>query len=191
MVNLIVEPITPIFACCDALLTAEDIASASRFQRESRRVEHLSWRRIVRRELGRDVDIRYNDVGAPEVDTPNIYISVSHSRDVVVVAISDAAVGVDVERSDRNFEGVRSRIMDAYEQSLSDDALWTAMAWCAKEAAYKLYGRRGIDLLEGIKLKSYNRDIQQVGVSIEGVAVAVDFDFSHSGYIVATAVYCN
>jgi phosphopantetheinyl transferase len=65
------------------------------------------------------------------------------------------------------------------------------MAWCAKEAAYKLYGRRGIDLLEGIKLKSYNRDIQQVGVSIEGVAVAVDFDFSHSGYIVATAVYRN
>lgn len=191
MVKLFVEAVSPIFACCDTLLTAQDVASASRFQNERRRAEHLAWRRVVRRELGRDVDIRYNDVGAPEVDTPNIYISVSHSRDVVVVAISDAAVGVDVERSDRNFEGVRSRIMDAYEQSLSDDALWTAMAWCAKEAAYKLYGRRGIDLLEGIKLKSYNRDIQQVGVSVEGVAVAVDFDFSHSGYIVATAVYRN
>ena len=72
MVRLIVEEVPPLYLCCDTLLTAQDIASASRFQNERRRNEHLAWRRIVRRELGREVVIDYDDTGAPCVDTPNI-----------------------------------------------------------------------------------------------------------------------
>ena len=76
MTKIFVETIPTIFTCCDTLLVAEDVASAARFQNERRRCEHLAWRRIVRRELGRDVHISYNEVGAPKVDKDNIYISV-------------------------------------------------------------------------------------------------------------------
>ena len=57
MVKLIIEPVPPVYLCCDALITASDVASASRFQNDSRRREHLAWRRIVRNELGRRVVI--------------------------------------------------------------------------------------------------------------------------------------
>ena len=74
MVRLFVEALPALYACCDVLVRPQDVASAARFQNDKRRREHLAWRRIVRRELGREVVIDYNDVGAPKVDTPNIYI---------------------------------------------------------------------------------------------------------------------
>ena len=102
MVKLVVEAIPPVYLCCDTLITASDVASASRFQNDSRRREHLAWRRVVRSELGRGVVIDYNEVGAPVVDTPNTHISVAHCAQSVAVAIANEPVGVDIEALDRN-----------------------------------------------------------------------------------------
>lgn len=189
MVNLVVEPITPIFACCDALLTAEDIASASRFQRESRRVEHLSWRRIVRRELGRGVHIAYNDVGAPVVDIPNIYISVAHTSERwVAVAIADSRVGVDIECVERGFERVTSRYMSSSELLLSNHNHWSAMVWSAKEAVYKLGGRRGVDLVEDMRVVEYDSHQCVARVAFgEGDMASVKLSFVDDKYVVAVA----
>lgn len=191
MVNLVVEPISPIFACCDALLTAEDVASASRFQREARRAEHLSWRRIVRRELGRGVHINYNDVGAPIVDIPNIYISVAHTSERwVAVAIADSRVGVDIECVERGFERVASRYISKEELALSDHLHWGAMVWSAKEAIYKLWGRRGVDLLVDMHIVGYDAS-QSVAYAVLGddAKVRVAFSFVDENYVVAVATY--
>ena len=156
MVKLFVEPISPIFACCDRLIVAEDVASASRFQREARRVEHLAWRRIVRRELGSEVIISYNDVGAPIVDRPNIYISVAHAKErMVAVAIADRAVGVDIEYIDRDFERVAPRYMSAEEVQLSESGVWYAMVWSAKEAMYKVMGIETVEFTEQISIEPF------------------------------------
>ena len=156
MVKLFVEAIQPIFACCDALITAQDVASASRFQNEARRVEHLAWRRVVRRELGRGVQIEYNEVGAPIVDTPNTYISVAHTTGAVAVVIADTPVGVDIELLHRGFDRVASRYLSAEELALSSDDRWLAMVWSAKEAMYKLYGHKGVDLVEELRVTAYD-----------------------------------
>lgn len=189
MVNLFVEHISPIFACCDTLLTAEDVASASRFQREARRAEHLSWRRIVRRELGRGVHIDYNEVGAPIVDTPNIYISVAHTTEQrVAVVIADCPVGVDIESVDRGFERVASRYITSDELALSDHPHWGAMVWSTKEAIYKLYGRRGVDLCRDIRLVEYEADSQRAYALLDDDRrVVVEISFVDDKYVVAVA----
>ena len=190
MVNLFVEPISPIFACCDTLIVAEDVASASRFQREARRAEHLSWRRIVRRELGREVTIGYNDVGAPIVDSPNIYISIAHAKErMVAVAIADRRVGVDIEAMDRDFERVASRYMSAEERMLSADEAWYAMVWCAKEAMYKLRGRRGIDLMEDMHVVSYDATLGKAIGMVDGCRVCLDVKIIDNSYVVVVATY--
>lgn len=187
MVRLFVEKIAGIYACCDALITAQDIASASRFQNQSRRMEHLAWRRIVRRELGRGVSIDYNDVGAPVVDTPATSISVAHSREVVAVAIAEGRVGVDVESTERSFERAQSRYMSEGESALSSDALWPCMVWCAKEAIYKCYGRRGVDLRD-IALTEYDAE-HNIIYGIVCQKFCVEVKISHHGkYVVALAV---
>lgn len=186
MTKIFVETIPTIFTCCDTLLVAEDVASAARFQNERRRCEHLAWRRIVRRELGRDVHISYNEVGAPKVDKDNIYISVSHCRDAVAVAIADCSIGIDIESLDRDFERVKERYMCDSEMSLCTDKNWAAYAWIAKEAMYKLYGKQGVELREELIIESFdqatltlhgrlnNSDVARVEISLyDNTAVAV------------------
>lgn len=190
MVRLFVEEIPPVYACCDRLVTAQDVASASRFQNDRRRREHLAWRRIVRQELGTNIAIDYNDVGAPTVDTPNTYISVSHGADMVAVAIADETVGVDIEALDRNFDRVKSRYMSDLESAISDHKDWAAMVWSAKEAIYKLYGRREVDLMDDIHITAYNPEIMELRATAGNVDnIVVKTSFVDSRAVVAVATY--
>lgn len=188
MVKVLVECTPWAYACCDTLLTAEDVASASRFQNERRRNEHLAWRRVVRRELGRDVSISYNEVGAPIVDTPNTFISVAHGGGCVAVAIADERIGVDIESIERDFTMASTRYMSPEELLMSNDELWPAMVWCAKEALYKLYGKRGIELRTELQIKSYNADTKQLTAELMNERKAiVEMEIRKGEIIVATA----
>lgn len=190
MVRLFVEEIPPVYACCDRLVTAQDVASASRFQNDKRRREHLAWRRIVREELGTNVAIDYNVVGAPTVDTPNTYISVSHGADMVAVAIADEAVGVDIEALERNFDRVKSRYMSDVESALDDNHDWAAMVWSAKEAIYKLYGRREVDLMDDIHITAYNPETMELHATVGNVDnIVVKISLVGSRAVVAVATY--
>ena len=189
MVRLIVEEVPPLYLCCDTLLTAQDIASASRFQNERRRNEHLAWRRIVRRELGREVVIDYNDTGAPCVDTPNIYISIAHCPERVAVAIAEERIGVDIESRERNFLAAASRFMSKEERAICHDEDWAAMVWGTKEACYKYHGKRGIDLLDDIRIEYYNPTTRRIGVRFEdSSSVEVEISLHDEKYIVAHTI---
>lgn len=190
MRKLFVETIPWAYACCDANISAEDVASASRFQNERRRAEHLAWRRIVRRELGRNVSISYNEVGAPVVDTPNTYISVAHGAGCVVVAISDSRIGVDVESQERDFTKAGSRYMSDEEMALSVEQSWPAKVWTAKEALYKLYGKRGIELQTDLRITAYDNTTQQLTAQLSDTTKAVvDIATYEGGVVVATAYF--
>lgn len=189
MVKLYVEPIPSLYACCDALITAQDVASASRFQNERRRMEHLAWRRIVRRELGRGVGISYNEVGAPQVDVEGRYIGVAHCKERVLVAIADERVGVDIEPMYRDFGRVEERIMSVDERGLSSDDRWAGVVWCAKEAMYKYYGRSAIDLQRDLRIVAVDGVAKCVyGVLPNGERVEIKISLHEGKYIVATAV---
>lgn len=190
MVRVIVEPIPQVYACCDTLITAADVASAVRFQNERRRAEHLAWRLIVRRELGRTTTIDYNEVGAPTVDVPNTYISVAHGGGMVAVAIAEHVVGIDIEWGERNFERAKERYMSPKEIAMSHDALWTAMVWTAKEAMYKLYGKRGIDLRDDLHVVGYDHDTMRItGLLGDKHTALVDISVTKENMVVAVATF--
>ena len=190
MVKLIVEAIPPVYLCCDMLITASDVASASRFQNDKRRREHLAWRRIVRNELGRGVTIDYNEVGAPIVDSPNTYISVAHGGESVAVAIADEPVGVDIESLDRNYARIKSRFMTPAEESLSTMEEWPAVVWTAKEAIYKLYGKREVDLTEDIHITGLNTETMTLSAEVRDTkGIVVEVRIIDNNVVVATATY--
>ena len=190
MVKLVVEAIPPVYLCCDALITASDVASASRFQNDSRRREHLAWRRVVRSELGRGVVIDYNEVGAPVVDTPNTHISVAHGGESVAVAIANEPVGVDIESLDRNYERVKSRFMSPAEEALSSMEAWPAVVWTAKEAIYKLYGKREVDLTEDIRITVFDAERMTLEAEVrETKGINVEAQIIENRVAVAVATY--
>ena len=190
MVKLIVEAIPPVYLCCDMLITASDVASASRFQNDKRRREHLAWRRVVRNELGRSVTIDYNEVGAPIVDSPNTYISVAHGGESVAVAIADEPVGVDIESLDRNYARIKSRFMTPAEESLSTMEEWPAVVWTAKEAIYKLYGKREVDLTEDIHITAFDTRSMTLTAEVrERRDIVVEAQIIENSVAVAVATY--
>ena len=190
MVKLVVEAIPPVYLCCDALITASDVASASRFQNDRRRREHLAWRRVVRSELGRGVVIDYNEVGAPVVDTPNTHISVAHGGESVAVAIANEPVGVDIEALDRNYERIKSRFMSPAEEALSAMEAWPAVVWTAKEAIYKLYGKREVDLTEDIRIAAFDAERMTLEAEVrETKGINVEAQIIENRVAVAVATY--
>ena len=117
-------------------VTSDELAEARRFVREGRRREYLTWRAVVRRELGADVRIAYDAAGAPVVDRAGVYVGVSHCRGRVAVCLSDVPCAVDIEPETRDFSRAAPRYMSA------------------KEALYKYARRPGLDLLHDLRVEA-------------------------------------
>lgn len=137
-----------------SLVSPEEILTATAFGSSQRRSEYLAWRAIVRREVGSDAVISYNATGAPVVENYPVHISVSHCKGYVAVCICSSPCAVDIERPDRDFSRVLMRYLSPWEQTLSADSLFPAVAWCAKETLYKLSGRTGLDLLRDLHIEA-------------------------------------
>ena len=135
-----------------AWTTPEERAAAAAFA-PRRRDEWLSWRAVVRRELGHDVRIDYNALGAPCLPDGEACLSVSHCRGSIAVALAERPCAVDIETLARDFRSVAPRYLIPEEQMLSDDSHWLAVAWCAKETLYKYAGRRELDLLLDLRIE--------------------------------------
>ena len=148
--------------------TQEDIDFVEAFANINRRCEVLAWRAIVRRELGQDVEIFYDDYGAPKVEMPDTYISVSHSKGVVAVLFADKPCAVDIEQTNRDFRRVANRYLLQREQMLAEQYDIFAEMWCAKEALYKYYKKGGLDFVEHISISEYDLDRGVLRCSILG-----------------------
>lgn len=139
----------------EALATAEELQSVASFCSCSRRRERLAWRALLRESLGEQVEVRYQESGAPIIlNSPYKYISVSHSRTHVAIALSHTPCGVDIESLDRDFSKVESRYLCDEERVLSCEEWWSAAVWCAKETLYKVAQPEGVDLLSGLRIES-------------------------------------
>ena len=125
------------------------------------------------------------------VDTPNTWISVAHSQGVVAVAISNRAVGIDIESSERDFERAKSRFMSQEEMTLSSHKHWAAYVWCAKEALYKLYGKRGVELRDELRIESHDEATRQMQASLAGDKrrAVVEIQLHEGDMIVAVATF--
>lgn len=132
--------------------TAEERQTAAAFPSQRRRAEYLSWRTVVRRLLGADVQIGYNEIGAPVLKNRNLHIGVAHCEGRIAVCISERPCAVDIEPEGRDFRRAASRYLAPEERALSGDELLPAAVWCAKETLYKYSGRTELDLLRDIRI---------------------------------------
>lgn len=143
--------IEPLMSEEQALQAATDTErqTVALFAAERRR-EYLTWRAMLRREIG-PAEIIYNTVGAPIVaGCDDICIGVSHGAGRVALCISDTPCAVDIECLDRNFNRISSRYLTPNERALSSDPRFAAVVWCAKETLYKLSGEQGLNLLSDL-----------------------------------------
>jgi phosphopantetheinyl transferase len=136
-----------------ALLDARGRARATAISHVAVRARHVTaWatlRRLLAELEGGDpahVRLTVGRAGCPTTGTPTS-VSISHTRDLVVVAAClDGAVGVDVERRDRQPLPAPSRWCSPAEVAIwsalptADRPSWQVRTWTAKEATFKARG---------------------------------------------------
>ena len=102
---------------------------------------------LLHEALGEGVALEYLPDGRPVLSNhPGTHISISHTEGLVMLALSDEPIGVDVELRCRQTEvavkrlvsPVLARAMQCLNAALSDKNLIYTIAWTALEALYKL-----------------------------------------------------
>ncbi|MBA3648195.1 MAG: 4'-phosphopantetheinyl transferase superfamily protein [Chitinophagales bacterium] len=116
-----------------------------------RKLQWLSSRVLIRTMLETDQFIHLeNDLnGKPAIVNSPFNISISHSRNLSALIVSkDQEVGIDIEIITPKIERVANKFLNE-EEKLCIDKRRTAehlyTIWSAKEAMYKLYGKRQLD----------------------------------------------
>ena len=114
--------------------------------------------RSLANELFPNHQLAKNDFGKPEL-RPNSYsISISNTKDLIVMIGSNKKCGIDIESSERNIMKIKDKFINEYDFSYNgnnEDLLWT---WCAKECMYKIYGTPEIFFKEHLQIKSIDKN---------------------------------
>jgi 4'-phosphopantetheinyl transferase len=127
------------------------------FRSDSRQRQWLAYRHLIKELVSPEsYPVHYDEAGKPFLAGSDRHISVTHTENFAGVILSrQVRVGIDMEK-------VRPRIERVKEKFLSDDEIssipreyrleYLTLAWCAKEALYKLYGCRSLDFRQNLRL---------------------------------------
>jgi phosphopantetheinyl transferase len=101
--------------------------------------------------------IQKDEFGKPYLRESNHHISLSHSYPYVAAQIHpELSVGIDIEQPKEKLLKIAPRIMDASElQDAGSNITKHCIYWCAKEALYKVYGKRGLLFTNNLHLKPF------------------------------------
>ena len=128
---------------------------------EARRKEKLAERALLNTIFEDErVYLGHHDNGKPYLQNLATEISISHTNDYVAIILHpDEALGIDIERLDRDFSAVEKKALSEDELDDLDDRkknLQLAIYWCAKEAIYKRMSINGVDFAEQIEVERFN-----------------------------------
>ena len=127
-----------------------------------RQREKAAERLLLCRAFGRPVTLSHTEQGAPFVDDHDVNISITHTMELVAVALNDRyAIGLDAERVDRRqMLRVRDKFLNDSEKEFiaPEDLAAHVIAWTAKEAVIKVERNSAIDWTWGICLEPFNAD---------------------------------
>lgn len=105
-------------------------------------------------------DLQKDSFGKPFLVIENqvIHLSISHSFPYSAVVLHrNKAVGIDIEQINPKLEKIAKRMFHADELQWATTLQDLALLWCAKEAMYKWYGKRGIDFRQHLSILQYEK----------------------------------
>ncbi|MFT4903337.1 MAG: 4'-phosphopantetheinyl transferase [Thalassomonas sp.] len=126
--------------------------NTSNYTSEKRKKEHLVSKLLVN-EICPTKTIIYNEFGAPELNNGK-HISISHSKELVTVIISDTKSGIDIEKiSDKALRIASKFVSEKNLIKLNKEK--ATLIWCIKEAIYKWHQKGEVDFIKDIIIPEF------------------------------------
>lgn len=152
----------------------------------SKRLEFLAGRALVKTLVekigGEYTGIRKDEQGKPYLKDQQHEISLSHSSPYVAAQINrGGAVGIDIEQPKEKLLRVASRVLSDDEgKDAGSDIIKHCVYWCAKEAMYKIYGKRGLHFNNQLNLDPF--ELKKSGeltgyIRVNGVPTVVSLGY--------------
>lgn len=112
-----------------------------------------------------DKQLVKDEFGKPHAMDGSYHLSVSHSGDYAVAIGSGMhPVGIDIERIGNRIRKIASKFVNEEEEKLiraNDELKALYLIWSAKEAMYKLYGRKALNFKKHLFVEPF--DIRKEG----------------------------
>lgn len=127
----------------------------------TQRIEWLACRVVIRQLIeaqgGQYQGLQKDKYGKPFPIGLPWHISLSHTSGWAAAAVHQSRpVGIDIEPIREQFRRVVPRVLSADENAhAADDPNRLAIYWCAKEALYKLYGKRQLTFREHLHIDPF------------------------------------
>jgi phosphopantetheinyl transferase len=130
-----------------------------------RRLEWLSSRWLLHLMSGRRVRAAClkDEFGKPYLENSFFEISISHSREFVVVMAGPHPVGIDIQKLVGKIDSIAHKFLreeEAASLNGQDRLEHLHVYWGAKEALYKAYGRRQLDFREHIHIEPFEFNLR-------------------------------
>ena len=136
----------------DELLQLPHVISTADLNTEKRKKEWIASRLLLKK-ISPNTTISYNEFGAPKLNNGN-YISISHSKGLVAVIISQQQVGIDIEEISEKALRVSSKFISTNNLKFLTTEKAT-LIWCCKEAVYKWCQKGNIDFIKDIIIQPF------------------------------------
>lgn len=166
----------------DELLKLSRPFYLTKFKTEKRKKEFLASRLLVQ-EISQNTIITYNEFGAPELDNGK-YISISHSKEMVAIIISEQQVGMDVEQISEKVLHLSSKFVS--EKNLKNLSKEKAtLIWCCKEAVFKWHQKGGVDFIKDIIIPSFILEEKgQIKIQFKNKELNLNYQKINNHYLV-------
>tara|TARA_B100000900_G_scaffold86352_1_gene70047 strand:- start:28819 stop:29460 length:642 start_codon:yes stop_codon:yes gene_type:complete len=120
--------------------------------KNTKRVKETIINNILVNKLLPNAKINYNNYGAPFLE--NKFISISHTKKIACVIISDYNVGIDVEEiSNRPLQLANKFVSHKNKVLLTEKK--ALIIWCFKEAIFKWYEKGNISFKKDIIVNNF------------------------------------
>ncbi len=162
----------------ETFLFDDEMEKLSNLKNEKRRLEFCAIR-FIRNQKNIPFSIAYSPIGAPYLVGSPMHVGISHSNDLVGLALAPFKVGLDIELISDRILSIKNRFTTSLEVALFSytEAVNLTIIWTIKEVLYKLAGRLEINLKSELMINNVEGDTANcLFLSAEGwCIVAVKF----------------
>ena len=131
---------------------------------KKRKLEILAVRALLKEMCG-NVKLSYNKFGAPVLDNNN-KISISHSKQLVAIIVSELKSAIDTEIISKRILKIKEKFISKYD-NINDSQEDLTIAWSTKECVFKWRQKGNINFKDDILIKSINHSTKKIEVSFD------------------------
>lgn len=139
-------------------MRAESTARVQGMKSEIHRRGFMSVRQLLKIAGYTDHDLWYDVFGKPHLKDDK-FITITHSFEFSALAVSDAPIGIDIEKQRSKILKIAHKFtpIAEYRTLANDEAIMRklTLVWCAKESLYKLYATPGLSFLQHIEVSDF------------------------------------